>query len=171
MWFWYPSINYGGFLILILVWCPNCDPVPNSLKSNNFAGFVHTLFIPFLFSQIGPSKKQSEDSFWGVLPNLKIKYRTAMDSKMHIISNLTFTLCAEHLFESRLVRLSFLLDKTSMEALCHFDWTNKSYLNSWTWTKVKWGCLFEFWVNSSKNSDCLRLVSRDVFLKGLPGFP
>ena len=77
------------------------------------------LFIPFsspFFSAKLDRPKNKVKTFFGGLPNLKIKYRTAMDSKKHIISNLTFTLYAEHLFESRLVRLSFLLDKTSMEA-------------------------------------------------------
>lgn len=92
------------------------------------------LFIPFsslFFSAKLDRPRNKVKTFFGgfTQPQNQVSHRNGF-KKSYIISNLTFTLYAEHLFESRLVRLSFLLDKTSMEAVCHFDWTDKNYLNS-----------------------------------------
>ncbi len=182
-----PQSNYWGFISnnqittnmqvisegSILVWCPNCDPVPNSFKSKKL--WWVWLDTPVDSAKFGSSLTTKWRLFGG-LPNLKIKYHTVVDSKNRIISNLIFTLCAEHLFESRLVRLSFLLDKTSTEAVCHFNRTNKNYLKKLNMVKGQMGMFIQFLCqilhvfSSNKIMILWGEFQEMYFLRAFPGF-
>ena len=111
--------------LLILVWCPNCDPVPNSFKSKNFDGFVYTLCYS---AKLDPPKNKVEDFFGGFTqPQFQILHRTGFKKSYNLQPNL-HTVC----------RASFRIASCKAFLSAWQDLNGSWYVTSTGLTKMIW---------------------------------